>query len=627
MNKQSESKLADQILQFDRHVRSREYDAATALLQKMLFTIEATRDGFGGLLASGPKTEKEATVLASAITTLLADPEFKLNKKTFSFLTHQKRALVQIFEVSGYRGTGHLLDAIGRRDEKGSYEFKGFEISKLFVGLSINAMSKPLLQLLLKQTPGLSWPVSIGFLSEQMLWNREAEECRTILLKSGKIWKDLQPSLESVRNLGPAYMGCSYADASYKHQIKHTMNRLARGYLAQRGVGDIEEAKERRGIKRRPTLVVFAELYDSKHAMHRCYGPSIASLRSRFKTVYFSPNGKCDDAVAEMFDKVDSTPFDVKKPEVFIEKIKSHRPDMVYFPSVGMRVSTILASNVRMAPIQLMTFGHPATTLSDQMDYAILDGEQVGDPATVNETILCRKSVPRFEMRHDADDIKPVINPKPPIVRVAVPAWSRKVTPGFLQMCKRIDEQTKQKVEFWFFPNGAGPLYQAFKRRVEDMLPAKVFPRTDYNRYIQWLNQCDIFFSTVPFGATNGIVDSMRQGLPIINMRGPEVHAETDSHLVSRFDQPDWLTTKTPAEFIAAAKRLIEDHELRVSISEGILDCNPDQRLLADADSENLGFVEVFEAAYRHHEKIQQADKKMWSFEEVCGLLEEDSKQ
>lgn len=230
-------------------------------------------------------------------------------------------------------------------------------------------------------------------------------------------------------------------------------------------------------------------------------------------------------------------------------------------------------------------------------------------------------------MRHDADDIKPVINPKPPIVRVAVPAWSRKVTPGFLQMCKRIDEQTKQKVEFWFFPNGAGPLYQAFKRRVEDMLPAKVFPRTDYNRYIQWLNQCDIFFSTVPFGATNGIVDSMRQGLPIINMRGPEVHAETDSHLVSRFDQPDWLTTKTPAEFIAAAKRLIEDHELRVSISEGILDCNPDQRLLADADSENLGFVEVFEAAYRHHEKIQQADKKMWSFEEVCGLLEEDSKQ
>lgn len=627
MNKQQDIKLADSVLQFDRLVRARDFDASTELLQKMLRLIEAGRDGFGGVIASGPQTEKDATVLASAITNLLADPEFKLNKKIFNTLTSQKRALVQIFEVSGFRGTSHLLEAIGTRDENGSFEFKGFEISKLFVGLSLNAITKPLLQLLLKQAPALTWPIVVGFLSEQMLWNRQAENARSILLRSGDIWKDLDPTLGVIRNLGPAYMGCSYADAPDKHNIKRTMNNLSRGYLEKRGVHDIEETpEERRGVKRRPTLVVLAELYDSKHAMHRCYGPSIASLRSRFKTIYFSATGKCDEAVAAMFDKVDDTAFDVTKPELFIEKVKSYRPDMVYFPSVGMRIMTILASNVRMAPIQLMTFGHPATTLSDQMDYAVLDAEQIGDPKTVNETVLCRKSVPRFEMRHDADDIKPAIRSNPPVVRVAVPAWSRKVTPAFLQMCKRINEETNQQVEFWFFPNGAGPLFQAFKRRVEDMLPAKVFPRTDYNRYIQWLNQCDIFFSTVPFGATNGIVDSMRQGLPIVNMTGPEVHSATDSHLVSRFDQPDWLTTRSWKEFMEAAKRLIEDNDLRVKISEGILACNPDQRLLADMDSENLGFVEVFEAAYRHHEQIQQAGKKMWSFDDLCDLLQADNK-
>lgn len=624
MSKQPELKLIDRIKRFDRNVRDKKFDPANQSLEGILQILERGTEGFGGaLVARGPLMEREATMLASAVTSLLADREFKMTNTTFRLFTQYKRALMQVFEVSGYRGTDHMVEVIGTKDKEGKFSFKGYELPKLFAGMSINALSPSLLELLKRQKPEISWPIVIGYLSEQLLWSKNAEAARAEMLTWGEQWKNMVPSLPVVRNIGPAYMGCSYADAPHKHQIKNIMNHLSRRYLESFDVTDIKLDEPRRAVKKRPTIIILAELYDSKHAMHRCYGPSIQSLKSRFKTVLMTLDGKCDEALLPMFDKIDSTKFDITQPHNFINKVKSYRPDVVYFPSIGMRMMSILASNVRMAPIQAMTFGHPATTLSKHIDYAILDEAQVGDPNTVNETILCRSSKPRFEMRADADRPEPNIRKNPETVRIAVPAWSRKVTPRFLETCGLIQKKAKKPVEFWFFPNGVSALYQAVGRRIEEMLPAKVYPRAPYNKYLGWLNQCDIFLSTFPFGATNGIVDGMRQGLPVVNMTGAEVHAANDSHIVKRFDQPDWLTTNSVKGYVDAVVKLVEDDALRCKISHDILACDPDTRLIAqDADGAH-DFVTVMEAAYRFHEDIQAKGDKLWSYDQLCAMVDE----
>lgn len=622
MSNKQEVKLSVRIKTLDLAVREKRFLDAIKQLEKILQVLEQGSQGFGGgLVTQGPLAEREATVMASAVTSLLADKEFKMTSLTFRVFTQFKRALMQVFEVSGYRGTDHMVEVIGTPDGKGGYKFEGFELPKLFAGLSINALKPNLLALLGRQSPEISWPLVIGYLSEQLLWNEQAEEARATLLSWGDKWKDMDATLATVRNIGPAYMGCSYADAPHKHTIKHCMNALSRRYLESHGVTDADLPSPRRAVKKRPTIVVLAELYDSRHAMHRCYGPSIQSLKSKFKTIYMALDGKCDDDLLPLFDKVDKTKFEVQKPEVFIDKIKSYRPDIVYFPSVGMRLMSIFASNVRMAPIQVMTFGHPATTFSKNIDYAILDEAQVGDPHTVNETILCRSSRPRFEMRADAECPAPMIRKNPETVRIAVPAWSRKVTPQFLATCDRIKKLSRKNVEFWFFPNGASSLFQAVGRRIEELLPAKVFPRTNYNQYIGWLNKCDIFLSTFPFGATNGIVDGMRQGLPVVNMTGGEVHAANDSHIVCRFDQPDWLTTDSPEAYAKAVAKLVNNDALRVQISEAILACDPDTRLIAQDSDGAHDFADVMEAAYRFHEHFQEKGEKMWSYERIQQLL------
>lgn len=616
--------LREYIGLFERSVKAKAFDKAIAELREILGILESGKEGFGGqLTAVSVAAEQESTLLAAAITNLLVDEDFVLTRNFLMVFAQQKRAISQTFEVSGFRGTAHFLRMIGTRGDNGSTTFKGTELPKLFCALSLNAMNEQLFQLFLRQKPDVTWPIVNGFLSEQILWSPNAEKVRAKILASGAHWENISVGAQAIKNIGPAYMGCSYADAPHKHDIKKTMNKLVRRWLDQEGVTDIaEQSAGRRGVKRKPTLIVMAELYHSTHAMHRCYGPAIRSLKDRFKLVYMSLDGKCDEELHYMFDKIDDTKFDFRNPKLFFDKAKSYRPDVVYYPSIGMRAMSIVGSNVRLAPIQLMTFGHPATTHSEQMDYAVLVDGQVGAESTVNETILYRPTTPRWQRRSDALDVDPQIAVNPDVVRIAVPAWSRKVTPAFLALCQEIQQKAKKKVEFVFFPNGVGSLFQAFKRRVESMMSARALPRTNYNNYIKNLNSCDIFLSTFPFGATNGILDAAMQGIPVVNMKGGEVHAANDSDIVAKFKQPEWLTTSSHQEYVEAVLRLIHNDDERVAISQAIADFDHSLGLFVDQNEHCEEFGVAVEAAYRKHENIIASSKASWPYLKLSEMLD-----
>jgi predicted O-linked N-acetylglucosamine transferase (SPINDLY family) len=263
-----------------------------------------------------------------------------------------------------------------------------------------------------------------------------------------------------------------------------------------------------------------------------------------------------------------------------------------------MRFSSIAVSNVRIAPIQVMSFGHPATTHSEAMDYVILNSFGQ-NPASTSEKTMDVPSLDVFSPRSDSVSIAPNIRLDPEVVRIAVPAWSRKVTPRFLETCQRIQRTAKKKVEFWFFPNALGYLYHAVKRRYEGMIPGSVvLPTKNYNDYIRDINQCDLFLSTFPFGATNGLVDALLQGLPVVNLVGDEVHSCSDSAIVSLVGQPAFLSAKTIDDYVNAVVRLADDPVLRVQISRNIVDKNPGECLFIK-NGKASEFAQIFNSIYK----------------------------
>ncbi len=61
-------------------------------------------------------------------------------------------------------------------------------------------------------------------------------------------------------------------------------------------------------------------------------------------------------------------------------------------PSIGMDLTTIFASNTRLAPIQAVALGHPkATTHSDFIEYVIVEDDYVGSAALVNNYYVFQK--------------------------------------------------------------------------------------------------------------------------------------------------------------------------------------------------------------------------------------------
>lgn len=591
-------------------VTAADWPEVSETMVSILAKLEATTWTLGPHFQHGrPETETQATRLATQLTRITVDDEYRIPASVFYLLCRFKRTISQVFEVSGYRGTGHLLDMVGEPLEEGGRRVRAFDVPKLLAMLSINALNDQCLRLMMRLEKPQSLSLMLAFLSEQMLYTRKAEAMRTQLLAKADHWLDVMPNLPQLRALGPAYMGCSYAVAPDKHDIKRALNAVTRRWLDSEGVVD-SDLPEHRPLKDRPKLLIFAEFYHSTHAMHRCYGASIRGLKDRFETVLMLPKDGQDSAIEDMVDRVIPFEFDADKGPDLIKTIQAEQPDILYMPSVGMRLSSVMLSVMRLAPIQVMTFGHPATTKSPHMDYVILAEDQISDPKTIQETVVLRPKSKRHSAHSDAKPITPDIRLKPDTIKIAVPAWSRKVVPAFFEACNQITRHSKRPVEFVFFPNAIGALHHALVRRITTLVPnSVVLPRKDYNRYIEDLNGCDLFLSSFPFGATNGILDASQQGLPIINLKGPEVHTFNDSHLVSRLDQPEWLSVDTVDAYVAAVVRLVNDDALRVQISRNIIDGDPKEAFMVDETESPRDFVEIFEGLYHFHEQIQASGR------------------
>ena len=61
-------------------------------------------------------------------------------------------------------------------------------------------------------------------------------------------------------------------------------------------------------------------------------------------------------------------------------------------PSIGMDLTAIFASNTRLAPVQVIALGHPATTHSDFIEYVIVEDDYVGsENASVSNYCVYQK--------------------------------------------------------------------------------------------------------------------------------------------------------------------------------------------------------------------------------------------
>jgi predicted O-linked N-acetylglucosamine transferase (SPINDLY family) len=228
----------------------------------------------------------------------------------------------------------------------------------------------------------------------------------------------------------------------------------------------------------------------------------------------------------------------------------------------------IALASLRLAPVQCVSFGHTATTMSEAMDHFILPEDFAGAAHTFSENVVgvAKEAMP-FAPRPFTRCPKPVPDGT---VRVAVPASTMKLNPHLFAALARIAKTATSRVEFLFFPIGAiGLAYLELKRAVEAQVPgATVFPELPADGYMEKLSKCDLFLCPFPYGNMNGIIDCFRFSLTGVCLDGPESHAHADAGFFARVGLPSELATKTVDQYVATAVKLIDDAGWRASCAQ-----------------------------------------------------------
>jgi len=443
---------------------------------------------------------------------------------------------------------------------------------------------------------------------------------RERLLTLGPLFEQVEVREHMLAAMSDAYMYCSYASSETKHQIKRSFNALIRRLML--GKIEVPELPAHRKLKKKPTILVPIEWFTSLHAMYRCFGPSIARLRGRFRLVMIGRESEMDEEAKAGFDEtIALSGSNVALADV-VAKVREIAPDIIFYPSVGMATWWVALSTIRLAPIQVAGMGHPATTMSDAIDYMVVEDRYPGDPSAYSEIVVMRKGELPMVLRPDAVPPVPQIRERPDVIRIAVPAMACKLSAPLMEMLQRVWQKSHRPVEFHFFPNMVGMTWFQITKEIRKWLPgAVVYPRSDYNTYLTNLRNCDLHFSPFPFGGCNSNLDSFLLAIPIVAMEGLEYHSQQDPGMMRAAGLPEWLITYHPAEYERMALRMIHNDAERVAIAQALRARDVAKVFFCRENDERVeDYLDLFSWIYTNHEKISRTEKRYWTVDERKGF-------
>ncbi|MDU6606517.1 MAG: adhesin [Haemophilus parainfluenzae] len=608
----AETQKQPSVIRFEQEVAAKNYEAACVELLDILSKIDTNFGGIEGIEIDYPSQLNDELVqdrikhfctrVAVAMSELFSDPKLHISEGGAQRFFTLQRWINMIFASSPFVNADHVLQTYNRNPDKTN--LSDFHLD--------NARSS-LIKFCIFYLPESNVNVNLD-----ALWNLDPELCASLCFalqsprfigtdqafsKRGTLLQWFPEKLATIKNLNnvpsaishDVYMHCSYDIAENKHWVKKALNQVIRRHLLQGGWTDRDVTKlgERDG---KPVMVVLLEHFHSSHSIYRTHSTSMIAARERFHLIGVG-NEAVDAAGQAVFDE-----FHLLKGDNIFSKLnelkeicEKNGAAVLYMPSIGMDLTTIFASNTRLAPVQVIALGHPATTHSDFIEYVIVEDDYVGSEKCFSEQLLRlpKDALPYVPSALAPQHVEYRLRENPEVVNIGIASTTMKLNPYFLAALKAIRDRANVKVHFHFaLGQSSGVTHPYVERFIKSYLgnDATAHPHAPYDQYLRILHNCDMMVNPFPFGNTNGIIDMVTLGLVGICKTGAEVHEHIDEGLFKRLGLPEWLIANTVDEYIERAIRLAENHQERLELRRHIIENNGLQTLFT-GDPSPMGKV------------------------------------
>lgn len=543
------------------------------------------------------------TRLAAASCALFTSPNWNFPDDIYFYICRFQDWLSKIYEMSHVCDGNYVLDLINSTQYRNDEQM----LKRFLLHMSLSTPQE-LYQMLLVNKD-LSYPVVLSMVGDSCTLDVEQENNRGILIQNFPSLSDsVKLKDDFLGGLHKPWMFCSYAVDEHRHLVKLEVNKVIAQMLSH-----VKPSTREHANTEKPKLAVLIEVCRSDHAMYRCFGPLLQSLRDRFHVTFIATQKSIDGPVASLADECVYIDYQSASMQNVAEMIVGHEFDMIYYPSIGMSVWTIIMANLRLAPIQCYSLGHPATTCSQYIDFAVCDEDTLSDPLCFTEKLLLAKGVASHTPHPNSFEAQPQKNDG--IVRIAIVSKFMKLNSLLINVCQQINAKTSCEVQFHIFPDTGGMLLEYVRHKLNEQLPnCAVYPTVNYQQYMNLLSVCDLRLGTYPFGGTNSTVDCISLGIPVVTMDGPEIFSHADSVLLERYcgEHAKNLVASDLEDFVDKCIDLVENTELRDQISDKLKSIDLDKAIfLNNKDAKHGLNAETLMWAYKNFHQIMSSEQQV----------------
>ena len=393
---------------------------------------------------------------------------------------------------------------------------------------------------------------------------------------------------------------CTYIAPNMERAVKETMNAAIGQKLTDVTIRNEPNPR---------SIAILTDRWIPTSSVYRGLKPFIEALGNRYDLTLVNLDKDTKGLDPQLFSDVRSAWIDKSDCRLRLDSLKDNNFQLAFYTDVGMSVESRYLSNLRIAPIQVTSYGHPISTRGSQIDYFVggTELEVIADAQkNYSERLVL---IPGGAVFPTIPSYQPTRPPRPTSQIVINCVWSSgKCNWPMMMILKKILKQTKRKVLFQFLPyphslrmNGFIP----YKNDIVSEMGAEYVRvlTTTFDEYMQALETAHFSIDSYPFGSFTGVVDALHVGIPMVTWEGERAYNRSASRL-NRKAGLEELIAHSEDEYVEKICRLIEDDEYRNGLYAriGALDL---KEALFDPKEVDY-FVKAIDCLIENHEALQR---------------------
>jgi protein O-GlcNAc transferase len=298
---------------------------------------------------------------------------------------------------------------------------------------------------------------------------------------------------------------------------------------------------------------------------------------SKFEWHVFSLSSLHDETTELVRNKASSFVENAGSLKEWASCIVERRIEVLIYPEIGMDMLTAKLANLRLAPLQIATWGHPETTGLETIDYYLsadlLEPEDADSSYT--ESLI---KLPNLGCTYTPHRVVPGtlelselgINAELPVL--LCPGSTFKYSPLhdgiFPQIARLLGGCT-----FIFFDQA--PYRTAIlKLRLKTVFEKENLIMEDYVKFIPWLprekfyalmKKADVFMDTIGFSGFNTAIQAIECSLPVVTIDGQFLRGKLASGILKRINLGE-LICDSEKTYCDVVVRLVKDKGFRAQV-------------------------------------------------------------